>query len=265
MLIIDAHTHMGPMFDDRPGMFAGTHATDILDLMDSAGIDLACTFPPLWQGPVVIDPTFEQANAAIARETAAHRDRLLHFARVDPNFGEKALAEMDRCKEEYGCVGIKLHPSTEHFLPSNLRLMGPIFERCADWNWPVFFHAGYYPTCQPALFVPLAEEFPTVPIILAHIAYGHPADAIVVARRCPNIYLETSSNSTTVTMRQVFESIGPRQFVYGSDLPFSDPKDVLAKIRAVPGTTEEDLELILGGNMLRMLDLPETNTEEKLS
>jgi predicted TIM-barrel fold metal-dependent hydrolase len=223
--------------------------------MDSANIEMVCTFPPLWDGTSYQDPTFEIANAAIAEETADHRDRLLPFARINPNYGEKALQELDRCKTEYGCVGLKLHPSCEHFMPNNLKLLSPIFERCAEWEWPVFFHSGYYPTCQPALFVPLAEAFPTVPIILAHLAYAHPADAIVVARRCPNIYLETSANSTTTAMREVYESVDTHQFVYGSDLPFTDPNDVLAKIRAVPGMTEEDLELVLGGNMLRLLNL----------
>ena len=259
MQIVDSHTHMGPMFDDRPGMYPGTRASDIIALMDSAGINLSCTFAPLWEGPAVQDPNFEQANEAIARDTEKVRDRLAPFARVNPNYGERALRELDKCKREYDFVGLKLHPTTEFFLPNNLRLMRPIMERCDEWGWPVFFHSGYYPTCQPALFVPLAEAFPNVPMILAHIGYAHPADCIVVARRYPNIYLETSANSTTTIMTQVYENVDVKQFLYGSDLPFTDPVDVMEKIRAVPGMSDEDLTLVLGGNIMRLLGLSGSN------
>lgn len=253
MLLLDAHVHLGPAFATKASMFPGVLATSIVELMDSAGIDAACTFAPAWSGPEFQDPTFEMGNAAVGQAAAEYPDRLLPFARVNPNLRAQALKELDRCKTQYGFLGLKLHPLTEHFFASDVTLLRPIFERCVEWDWPVLFHSGYYPTCQPAMFVPLAEAFPDVPIILAHLSYAHPADAIIVARRYPNVYLETSSNSTTATMKKVYESIDVRQFVYGSDIPFSDPNDVLAKIRAVPDMCEDALSLILGGNMSRLL------------
>lgn len=253
MKIVDAHVHLGPMFDVRPGMFPGSHATEIIDLMDTADIEASCVFAPLWQGPIIQDETFEDANAALARETKDRLDRFFPYARVDPNHGEKALAEMRRCKDEYGFVGLKLHPTTEFFMPNNMELMAPVMELCAQWKWPIFFHSGYYPTCQPALFIPLADAFPTVPLVLGHIGYAHYADCIVAARQCESIYLETSANSTSAVIAEVLERTGPTKLLFGTDIPFTDPVDVLEKIKAVPGLGGSDLELVLGQNMLRLL------------
>lgn len=253
MEVIDAHVHMGPMFDVRPGMFKGTTAKDILKVMDDSGITACCVFPPLWEGPIVQDPTFAEANEAIHREVEEHRDRLIPFARVNPNLGDSALQELERCHAEYDCQGLKLHPSTEHFSANNIKLLRPFMEKCREWGWPVFFHSGYYPTCQPALFVPLAQEFPEISMILAHIGYAHYADLIVAANTCPNIYVETSANSTSVVMKQVLRDIPVEQFVYGSDLPFTDPVDVIKKIRAVPGLDNAALEKIFSGNIKRIL------------
>lgn len=253
MEIIDSHVHMGPMFDVRPGMFRGTNAADVLRIMDEAGITACCVFPPLWEGPDLQDHSFEAANEAIFREVQGHRDRLIPFARVNPNLGYDAIRELERCHSEYNCRGLKLHPSTEHFSANNIKLLRPYLERCQEWGWPVFFHSGYYPTCQPALFVPLAQAFPEVPMILAHIGYAHYADLIVAANTCPNIYIETSANSTSMVMKQVLRDVPVEQFVYGSDLPFTDPTDVMRKIRAVPGLSESAQQKIFAGNIKRIL------------
>ncbi len=253
MEIVDAHVHLGPMFDLRPAMFPGTYASDILKLMDAADVASSCVFAPLWQGPIMQDPTFEQANAALAAEVDGKRDRFHPYARVNPNHGAVAVAEMEKCHREYGFVGLKLHPTTEFFMPNNMELMAPIMDLCAAWHWPIFFHAGYYPTCQPALFLPLADAYPTVPIILGHIGYAHYADSIVAARQCDNVYLETSANSTSAVIAEVIERTGPSKLLFGTDMPFTDPSDVIEKIRAVPGLSEGALRQVLGENMLNLL------------
>lgn len=252
-MILDAHAHIGPAFRTRPVFSPGVDPADIVRLMDEAGISRACLFPPAWEGPEFRDPRFEQANRAVAAARAAYPDRFITYARVNPNFKPAALVELERCRTEYGCRGLKLHPLTEYFWVSNLGLLRPLFERCDAWRWPVFFHSGYYPTCQPALFIPLARAFPRVPIILAHLSYAHTGDAIIAAQTCANIYLETSANTTTAAIAETLRRVGPEQLVFGSDMPFTHPLDVIRKIEAVPGLTSRERDLILGQNMARLL------------
>ena len=254
-MIIDAHAHLGPAFRLRPPFLPGVTGEEVVAIMDRAAIDIACVFAPAWEGPQFIDPEYREGNRAIYEATRRFPKRLVGYVRVDPNVRGRALDEMRRGREKYGFRGLKLHPLWEHFQPNNLRLMSPIMELCGAYRWPIFFHAGYYPTCQPAIFIPLAERFPEVPIILGHIGYAHVADVIIAANLCPNIYVETSANSTADAIQAVLERVDPRQILYGSDLPFTQPEDVQAKISLQPTLTDEARPMIMGGNMARLLGI----------
>lgn len=254
-LVIDAHSHMGPAFADKPTYLPGATGDEIVELLDRASIDLACIFAPIWEGPTFVDPDFHQANASIAAAVKRFPDRLIGYARVDPNQRGLAIDELRRCHDEYGFKGLKLHPLWEHFETDNLRLMAPIADFCAEHRWPMFFHGGYYPTCQPALFMPLAERYPDVAFIIAHFGYAHTADAIIAADRYPNIYLETAANTAASAIQEALRRVDPRQILYGSDLPFTDPEDAQEKFRQQPLLTDEARALIFGGNMARLLGL----------
>jgi predicted TIM-barrel fold metal-dependent hydrolase len=220
--------------------------------MDRAGIDRACTFAPLIEGGVFEDHTYEKSNRAIAEAVRRYSDRLTGYARVNPHFGQQALGEMARCHDEYGLRGLKLHPDWEYFY-ANSRMIYPLLERCREYGWPAFFHTGYYPFSHPTLLYPVALDFPDVPIIMAHMGYRHTADCIIVARRCPNVYLETSANASQTAIHEAIRQAGARRVLFGSDMPYTDPDDVLGKVRTLPDLSEDDLALVLGGNMQRIL------------
>lgn len=262
-MIIDAHGHLGPAFSHRPPLLPGVTADDIIEILNRSNIDIACVFAPAWEGPGFIDPEYQRANRAVFDAVQAHPKRLVGYVRVDPNQMAHAVDEMRRGHDEYGFRGLKLHPLWEHFLPNNFRLMDPIMELCQEYHWPIFFHSGYYPTCEPALFIPLAERFPEVPIILGHIGYAHVSDAIIAANLCSNIYIETSANSTADAIQAVLRSLDPKQILYGSDLPFTQPEDVQAKIRLQPTLSHETGELVMGGNMARLLGIADELEEWK--
>lgn len=256
-MIIDAHSHMGPAFESKPAFLPGVSPDEIIEILDRSHIDLTCLFAPAWEGPEFIDTEYFVANRAIYEASKRYPERVIGYARVDPNRRQRAVDEMRRGHDEYGFRGLKLHPLWEHFLPNNMKLMAPLVELCAEYKWPIIFHTGYYPTCEPALFVPLAERYPEVNLIVAHFGYAHVADAIVAANLCPNIYLETSANTTATAIAQVLKEVDPSQILYGSDLPFTEPGDVLDKICLQPGITEQAKMQILGGNMARLLGITE--------
>lgn len=254
-VIIDAHSHMGPAFEHRRPYLPGVRPDEIIEILDTAGIDKTCLFAPAWEGPEFIDTEYLVANRAIADAAQEYPERIIGYSRVDPNRRQRAIDEMRRGHDEYGFRGLKLHPLWEHFQPNNLKLMAPIAELCAEYSWPIIFHAGYYPTCEPALFIPLAERYPEVNFIVAHLGYAHVADSIIAANLCSNIYLETSGNSTAGAINEVLRQVDVRQILYGSDLPFTDPNDVQSKITLLPGFSDETRRLVLGGNMARLLGI----------
>ncbi len=256
MNIIDSHAHMGPGLlnhESRPLLDAAS-ADAMIRIMDDAEIERACTFAPLLEGGEFEDLTYERANGAIYEASRRFPKRIIGFCRINPNFGQAAIDEMKRCHEEYGFQGLKLHPDWEYFY-INSPVVKPIVEFCQSVRWPVFLHTGYYPLSHPTLLLPVAEAFPSVNFIMAHLSYAHTADAIIVANQCPNVYLEPSGNATAQAIHGVLRVVGPRQFIYGSDLPYTDPLDVQMKIMLQPGLTEGDKDLIMGKTIARLVGL----------
>lgn len=256
MRIVDAHVHIGPALANHvaPPPLKAETIEQAIEVMDANGIDVACTFAPLVEGGDFEDFDYERSNRYIYEASKRYPDRIVGYARVNPNFGPQAYREIERCHDEYGFRGLKLHPDWEYFYMHGPTVR-PVLDRIADYGWPVIFHTGYYPLSHPTLALPLAEAYPSVNFLLAHLSYRHTADAIVVAQRCRNVYLETSGNSSAGAIREVLDRVGPEQLVYGSDLPYTEPRDVMEKIRQQPGLTEAAAEQIFGGTMARLLGI----------
>ncbi|MBI4278917.1 MAG: amidohydrolase family protein, partial [Armatimonadetes bacterium] len=149
--------------------------------------------------------------------------------------------------------GIKLHPEWDSFNPNNRALIHPLMELARARKAPVLFHTGYFPS-EPGLFWELAETFPDVPIIFGHMGQRLLADTLIVAHRCPNIYLETSQ-APDWFVDQAAKRIGAERILYGSNAPFDVPQAEMIKIRMLRALSEEQKAAIFGGNAARLLRL----------
>src|SRR5436305_124079 len=128
--VLDAHTHCG--HNDPDGVKATPE--EIVAGLDRGGQRRALIFP--MQEPGGYPPANDLAISA-ARDSGG---RLLALGRADPNTGDAAVAEAERCLAA-GAVGIKLHPRSDAF-----DLPHPIVERIValahEHRAPVLFHAG---------------------------------------------------------------------------------------------------------------------------
>ena len=256
---IDAHTHMGMglAYASSASLCRASTGSELIELLRAAGIDMAVTFAPPWKGGF-IDPDYKQANRMVFEAVSEYPDRLVGYAWVNPKFGEGAIREARKCIEEYGLKGFKLHPNFDSFSPLDEKLVFPVMELASEWKLPVLFHSGDYPVSAPMVFLPLAERFPAVNIILAHIGYQLVADAIFVAQRAHNVFLDTAEN-TPIAVTQAVKQIGADRVIYGSDTPYHIMEVEAAKISFLPGISEEDKALILGGNIARILGLEDSH------
>lgn len=262
--VFDSHAHLG-LGLKRRSMFVTHTGEQFVTLMDESGIDMSVVFPPIWEGPLFegqewVDPNYEHGNQEILEAVRQYPDRLFGYVRCNPNFGARAQREMRKYVEEYKFRGLKLHPDWESWMGGNRELYAPMLELAKQYTLPCYIHVGYYPKCQPLLFMQMAEEYPTVPIILGHIGYEYHRDAILVAKRNPNVYLETAGNSHAWIIAEAVRQATAKQVLYGSDAPFFDPKWVISKISLHPGLTDEEKQLMLGGNMARLLKVQVPNT-----
>ncbi len=153
-MIINTHSHLGYSFVVNPhrSLLHYPLGEDFVRLMDEHGIDKTCASCIHFYGTPghVYDPDYREANRQVAQEARKHPDRLIPFLRVNPNFSDTIKDDIKRGHDEWGFQGFgELNPTTEHFRVSDLRLMEPIMRAAADYKWPIHFHAGYWPTCQP--------------------------------------------------------------------------------------------------------------------
>jgi uncharacterized protein len=252
-MIIDFYTQTGAGL----GNFAGkvvqpledtTTGSALISSMDRTGTDTAVTFAPRWLGGAFHDPDYTQANAAVFDAVKASPKRLIGFARINPNYGREAVTLTEKCFGEYGFRGLMLDPEWENFDPLDRELAYPIYEIARGHKAPIIFHTWYSPS-QPALYWEIAEDFPDLPIVISHLGGRLIADAVAIAQRAKNVYLETSDNMYGVSGPS--RAIGVERVLYGSNTPFSSPETEMFKVTSSDLSASEK-DLVLGGNAERL-------------
>lgn len=255
-MIVDFYTNIGPglrNFDTqtvRP--IADTVTVDgMLAAMKRGGIDRAVTFAPRWVGGDFMDPTYTRANAEVHAAVTASANRLIGFARVNPNYGSDAAAELEKCFSTYGFKGLFLDAEWENFDPNDRRLAYPLYEIARAHKAPIMFHTWYSPS-QPALYWEVADDFPDLPIIISHLGGRLIADANYIGQRAKNVYLETSDNM--YGLPGPTRAVGAERILFGSNTPFSGAEGEIFKVTS-SDLTDEEKALVLGGNAARLLKL----------
>jgi uncharacterized protein len=238
-MIIDIHNHLGEPFgsEDRQT------ADDLLASMDANGIDRAVVFP---------FPFGNFDNDYVAKAVAQHPDRLIGLVMVVPWIRESIDAYIRRYTEEYGFRGVKLHLAAHGYKLSERAVVAPILEACSSQELPVLVYTGDELYAAPLQAMIAASDFPDVSFILAHSGFMMQTnDAVLVAQRCDNVYLEHSSG-ISLGLKQSVELLGAERVLYGSDSPYMDQSVELLKTEiAVPDPA--DRALVLAGNARRLL------------
>jgi predicted TIM-barrel fold metal-dependent hydrolase len=105
---------------------------------------------------------------------------------------------------------------------------------------------------------PIAEN-PQVTFILGHSGALQADQALALARRYPNVYLELSSQGLPVVRRLVDEAPADR-LLFGSDWPFYHAAVPLAKVLLATEGRPELRRQVLYGNAARLLRLSASPT-----
>ena len=141
--------------DDRLREYAQRH----LDLLDRVGTDVQLISPrpfhawhSLPQHNVVVDWT-RHVNDIIARTCAMFPDRYIGMGGLPQQTGgslDTAVAELERCIDEYGFVGFLLNPDPSEGgtpVPPGLgdRYWYPLYEKLCEYDVPALVHSA---SCQ---------------------------------------------------------------------------------------------------------------------
>jgi len=229
----------------------GPQATvdDLLRMLEETEIERAvvCPFRPR-------SYRLEEANDTVAAAVERHPDRLVGFARVDPNLGDAAARELARATDALGLAGLFLHPWEETF-----RIHDPRVDALIDgFALPVIVAAGY-PWLSEGLQVgELARRHPEVRVIATNgcqinISGLGQTDAELALTANPNLVVQTTGVYREDFLEAVSARFGPERLLYASGFPLFDPRLEVLRVRWAPNLSEHDRTLVLGGNAERLL------------
>ena len=192
----------------------------------------------------------------VADYVAAHPAALIGFLSLDPT-QDGWEREMAYGHQELGLQGIKLLSMYAGFYPHDQRL-DPLWHYAAEHDLPVLLHTGTTFVAQapldctlPRHLDPVAIRFPTVKIIMAHLAHPYEGECVAVIRKHPNVYADVSA--LHYRPFQLYHSLMLVQeygvwhkLLFGSDYPFTT---IDASIDSLYG-----LNKMLAGTALPRLD-----------
>jgi len=239
------------------------HPSDwVLSKNERMGIDMS-----------VLLPVGNDAVEKAVRMSRENPDKFIPFYWIDPS-GDLSdePRRLRRAVEEWGVKGIKFQPLTQHWLPDDRRIY-PIYEVCAELGLVCTWHAGVvklghkYELGRPMLAryanpLPIdqvAFDFPELKICIAHMGGNYYYEALVLAEKHENIYLDTAflpffwrrifpPASPEMVITHAARIIGAEKILYGSEGLWPQ-----AVIQA--DLSDEEKRLILGGNAIRLLGL----------
>ena len=243
-MIIDAYNNVWQAGGTSDYLTAESYTPeDMIRAMDQAGVDMAvgCSLGQM------VD------NSFIAETMALHPTRIIGFGQVNPR-NVDAIETIDNLAQKLGLKGLKLHPTLHGYHFADHGLLDPIFDAANRNNLVVLVNALDDPFCAPLSVEENSRSFPEVPVLIAHMGtVWNVNEAILVAKRNPQIYLETSG-SQLLDVKLAYRSLGASQIVMGTDWPGSDFDLERAKIaRAIPEAG--DRALVEGANLQRLLGI----------
>lgn len=192
-------------------------------------------------------------------------DFFLPFASVDPNTDPEPAVLLRRYAAA-GVAGLKLYPSYQFFFPNERRIY-PIYEACLDLGIPVLLHIGTsvlrgtrLKYCDPIHLDDVANDFPELPLVMAHGGRGlWYATCAVLARHHERVYIDVAG-LVPERLLDHFPDLGrlADKVVFGSDWP-AMPKSVAHNAGAIArlGLPGEAVGKILHRNAARLLGLVE--------
>lgn len=251
-MIIDADCHISSSKWDGQAITA----PELIAEMERAGVDKAL----VWLKPPY-NKDIAPENRAIYEAMKRYPARLLGFGWANPRLGKQTtLDTIKQCFEEYGVYGIKFNGAQDEYVIDDKSIL-PFIEKAAAYGKPIAFHVGadFYENTHPYRLGAIAARFPQTQFLMVHMggAAWRTLDraAVETATLYPNLTLIGSAISETPILNAI-SALGAHRLCFGSDMPFRLMHVQLAAYRAMlRDASDADRDLVLGGNLARLLQL----------
>ncbi len=242
VLIVDFHVHLASKWN---GMnIIVDDSEEMLRLARLVGVDWLVV-----NGCIL--PDLRQANDEVADLIRRHPDQVIGFATTNP-YQHDMTAEVRRCLDELGMVGVKLHVMHDRYhsprpIASYVKEWEALFALLSERRAPVLYHG--------VVTEEMIRAWPDIPFVCAH-GVGSLENMERLAKY-PNFHVDTSwTQSPSWAVRAAVDILGADRVLWGTDAPLVDFSQRLG-IVLDGGLSEKEIRLVLGLNAARLLRLPE--------
>lgn len=208
------------------------------------------------QGPLL-------SNDEVAALVRAHPRRFVGIASVDLARPMDAVRELRRCVRALGFRGVRILPWLWRLPPTDRRYY-PIYAECVELGVPFCLqvgHTGPFAPSDPGRPIPYVDEvaldFPELTIVGGHIGYPWTEEMIALARKYPNVYIDTSAYKPRRYPPELVAYLragGRKKVLFGSNYPMLTPAACLAEVGGL-GLDAEAARMFLGANAARVFGL----------
>jgi predicted TIM-barrel fold metal-dependent hydrolase len=156
-------------------------------------------------------------------------------------------------------LGLKIHPTWQHYELTNY--LHEILEIARINNWAILTHSDIKdPYISIEKSIKIADKYPDVPVIFAHLGNGFSGYNNVLAQieylsrtKNENTFVDTSSLAIHLNglLEESINKIGSHRILFGTDLPLHLPESQLARIFNAK-ITIENKENILWKNAISL-------------
>ena len=224
--------------------------------MDAANVDKMLISAWVAPGKVMI------SNDEVAKFVAHSDDRLVGIGSLDIDRPDQVMGEVRRCVEELGFKGIRVLPWLWSVPPTDRRFY-PVYVACLELGVPFCTQIGHTGPLMPSepgrpLYLDqVALDFPELRIVGGHIGYPWTEEAIAVATKHENVFIDTSAYSTNRYPKELVRFLkthGRNKVLFGTNYPMMPHAKALASFDEL-GLDADVADGFLSQNAVRVFNL----------
>jgi predicted TIM-barrel fold metal-dependent hydrolase len=202
------------------------------------------------------------SNDEVAGFVAQAPRRFVGVGSVDIAHPMKAVMEVRRCVGELGFKAIRVLPWLWGLAPTDRRFY-PVYTACCELGVPFCTQIGHTGPLMPSepgrpiYLDQVALDFPELTIVAGHIGYPWTEEAIAVATKHENVYIDTSAYTVRrypPALVEFMRSHGRQKVLFGTNYPMITPGKALEGLESLR-LDEKAHSLFLGLNAARVFHI----------
>ena len=260
-MVIDAHSHLGS--NNKKSWTV----EKLVDSMKSADIDYSLVITDRLSNYSTMDSVIELAKK--------HPNIKVIGDVKNAVYSQEEVGKLCKYLEEGKILGVKFYLGYEDY-SANDKKFKPIYDFCQKNNFPVVFHTGVLETkhwgllkhSHPLNVDEVANTYPNLKIVMAHMGNPWLMDCGAVVIKNENVYMDTSGFFTEYApiadseikffLKQMADLKnfmgGFEKMLFGTDFPLYKQKEYLAAVQSLP-LTKQEKELVFWKNANKIYNL----------